>query len=63
MTVHAVVSEGLLNRHGTKGLSDGLQHSLVVVPCRDEMRDNDDLSTLLEAEKWRCQFVDNDNYR
>lgn len=27
------------------------------------MRDNDDFSTILEAYKYKCQFVDNDNYR
>lgn len=34
-----------------------LNDALVVIPSRDEMRDNDDFSTILEAYKYKCQFV------
>lgn len=63
MVVHAIVGERLLNRTAGDLKGEGLRSSLVVIPSRDEMRDNDDLSTLQEAEKYHCQFVDNDNYR
>lgn len=33
-----------------------LSQALVVIPSRDEMRDNDDFSTILEAYKYKCQF-------
>lgn len=62
-TVHAIVGQRLLNRCGPGGVSAELRNSLVIIPSRDEMHDNDDLSTLQEAQKLQCQFVDNDNYR
>ena len=33
-----------------------LNQALVVIPSRDDMRDNDDFSTILEAYKYKCQF-------
>eukprot|EP00933_Yihiella_yeosuensis_P080529 TRINITY_DN93976_c0_g1_i1.p1 TRINITY_DN93976_c0_g1~~TRINITY_DN93976_c0_g1_i1.p1 ORF type:complete len:443 (+),score=82.42 TRINITY_DN93976_c0_g1_i1:59-1387(+) len=64
-TVHAVIGERCLNRAGgpKSASSAELEKSLVIIPARDEMRDNDDFSTLQEAMKFDCQFVDNDNYR
>jgi len=33
-----------------------LKEALVVIPSRDDMRDNDDFSTILEAYKYKCPF-------
>ncbi|CAJ1424164.1 unnamed protein product [Effrenium voratum] len=60
--VHAVANQRLLQRAG-RDVSQRLSAALVVVPSRDEMPDLDDLATIIEAYKWRCPFVDNDNYR
>lgn len=61
--VHAIIGQRLLHKAGREQVSAKLNDALVVIPSRDEMRDNDDFSTILEAYKYKCQFVDNDNYR
>eukprot|EP00434_Breviolum_minutum_P033610 symbB.v1.2.029741.t2/scaffold3290.1/size59655/4 len=61
--IHAIIGQRLLHKAGRDRISAKLKEALVVIPSRDDMRDNDDFSTILEAYKYKCPFVDNDNYR
>lgn len=65
--VHLVVRMGDLKdlvRCRCDGVFDkDVRGSFVIVPVSDAMKDNDDLVTLHEANKWNCEFVDNDNYK
>lgn len=41
---------------------DMLKSIIIVPPSGGAMKANDDLVTLLEAKKWKCEYVDNDQY-
>ncbi|CAE7625927.1 unnamed protein product [Symbiodinium sp. CCMP2592] len=63
-TVHAIIGQRLLSQVGGRDkISQKLESALVVIPSRDGLPDIDDYSTILEAYKWKCSYVDNDNYR
>lgn len=63
-TVHAIIGQRLLSQVGGRDkISRKLESALVVIPSRDGLPDIDDYSTILEAYKWKCSYVDNDNYR
>ncbi|CAE7440942.1 unnamed protein product [Symbiodinium natans] len=61
--VHAIIGQRLLSIVGRDKISQKLESALVVIPSRDGLGDIDDYSTILEAWKWKCPYVDNDNYR